>query len=174
LNFEESKHLLRQQMGYLPICINGGGSSNAALGAANKAVLFPFWVPCVCTINKVQVDVSGSGTLNHDLGIYDKNGNRVASIGSTSITPSGLGVVSYNLSVTLRPSLSPYFTAIAADSVNISYKNQDGSTSGNILFRPLGFTSSFPLPATLNLASPSDRTEKPRFIIFSVVGGQGF
>lgn len=137
---------------------------------ANQASLFPFWVPG-------EISVDGMATLitvssgNVDLGIYDKNGTRVVSTGSTASPGTGGQRFSFS-PVTLIPSLSPYWLAFAANNSTIQIVLLANTAGSPSLFRALIFNSSFPLPASLDLNSPSSRSgaKAPNLVIENSLG----
>jgi hypothetical protein len=151
---ENGGHNLRALIPYLPVeeipLESSGGS-----GAINRAHLIPIWVPGIFTCSNILVSITvSSGNL--DLGIYDKNGNRVASTGSTA--SPGTGQRKFALSATLKPSLNPYYLALAVNNTTIAFNFTNHGTPGshaNEWPESFYFASSFPLPATLNLAAPS-------------------
>lgn len=168
---QDGAHITGIQQDFLSPSTQTSAGATKTFGTANRAYLYPFWVPTIVTItNMIYRVVTASG--NMDLGIYDKNGNRVASTGSFAMPASGRRVTV--LSATLYPHLNPYYWAVAGSSATGSLRRLvDENATKAVLFRELFFDTSFPLPSSLTLGSPTGRgADWQTFsMVMSVSGG---
>jgi hypothetical protein len=124
--------------------------SDVIYPAANRAVYIPFVLYRPATAYKMFLFNGAVVSGNIDLGIYDKAGVRLASIGSTvQAGTSNLQEVAFASPVQLGPGY--YFMAMSMDNI-----------TGQVLRRALGNNegqaagqyqqgSAFPLPATATL-----------------------
>ena len=60
-----------------------------AWSSANRGIYMPFIAPHTCAVTAMQF-FCGSGTNNHDLGLYDAAGNKLISRGQTATTGGAL------------------------------------------------------------------------------------
>lgn len=162
--------------GYTPWAIPLGNSSGYAadLAAANAddAYLYPFWNPATFVSSNIRIHFTSVAAGNYDIGIYDNSGNRVKSLGSTAV-PGVAGTQTVAFALTLPPGL--YWLALAISTVTPTMTvNGDDATFA--LFRPMRYGSSFPLPSSLNLASPTERmlTNRNYKIILENANGPAF
>lgn len=129
-----------------------------AWATANKAIFIPYSVGGIVTVKKMFV-VNGTVSGNIDVGIYDRNGVRLVSIGSTA--QAGASVIQeFDIAdTTLGPGL--YYLACAMD-------NNTGQVElvgpGSAQGKSMGIfemTSAFALPATATFASLSGTVRVP-------------
>lgn len=118
----------------------------------NKAFYFPFTiVEKTFTVKRIGVVNGTAVSGNIDAGIYDSQGNRLVSSGSTA--QAGTGVIQW-LDVTdtdLKPAL--YYMALAVDNTTATVSRNVGVNAS--ILRVLGCfveTSAFVLPATATFA----------------------
>jgi len=137
----------------------GVNSTAAGTGTANYANLVSVTVPVPTTVSGIRVSLAAySGTAgNVDVGLYNNSGTRLASSGSVAApTSNTVSTVNFTSSASIQPGI--YWLAIASNQVGKS----DG-TGGPIFKRygldgvggNLAFASSFPLPSSVTLGSPS-------------------
>jgi hypothetical protein len=125
--------------------------ASAAHPEINRATFVPFSVQSPMTVVKMFTLNGSTINGNVDVGIYDANGVRLVSSGSTA--HAGASVIQeFNITDTLLlPGL--YYLAIASDSATATF--EVWSANGAIL-RSLGVvgqqTTGFPLPATATFA----------------------
>lgn len=140
------------------------GPSNPNIGhvltafpTINAARLYAFTVNRFQTVSKIYFRV-GTASGNMDVGVYDDNGTRLTSSGSTAV-PTAAQTVSLTVpAINLSPGIK-YWVAIACDNVTAAF-GQPASASaaplapGSVV--SVAYTSSFPLPASVS--SPSTQT----------------
>ena len=138
-------------LGY-PISLDGNqnGGVNIDVGdiwpTANKAFFYPFTIYSPITISKAFILNASAVSGNVDIGVYDKNGNR---LGSTGQTVNAGTVASQIINLTADTLLSLpgyYYLAIAINNTTARPQNQSQNVN---LCKFLGYkeqTSAFPLP----------------------------
>lgn len=96
----------------------GTGFASAVWPAANRAIYIPFCVEQIVTVYQMAVEVvTQSGNL--DLGLYDQDGRRLVSAGSTAVAVTGLQIIDITDTV-LEPGV--YFMAMCVDNTTASFK----------------------------------------------------
>lgn len=138
----------------------GGAQTNAQSSAvwpsANQALYVPFWTPVPLVIARILVLNGAAVSGNLDVGIYDQDGTRLVSSGSTA--QAGVSdVQEIDITDTL---VGPgrFYAALALDNTtgtNLFF----GSNSANQV-RLLGVllqASAFPLPAVATFATSNAR-----------------
>lgn len=122
-----------------------------AFPAANRAIYLPVEVPELVTVYQIAALLS-TASGNFDAGIYDEEGTRLASVGSTA---AANGVQAYNIADTvLKPGL--YYLAVASD--NTTTKLTGTNAWPALQLQSLGVrqeAAAFPLPATATFANPT-------------------
>lgn len=166
MKFETGGFVPSQNLPYLPVDGVGSFTTGNVLDV-NYAVLNPLWVPAPFTVSNVWFVVNNVAG-NMDVGIYDKNGNRLASTGSFAVP--AVGNRSRALSVTLNPSNNPHYLALGCSTAAALFIVRAVN-----VYKGFGFATSFPLPATLNLSSPTARTSAQFFsIVLENAAGPAF
>lgn len=128
-----------------------GASPSTSLFSANTLYAFPFYVAETTTFTKTQWRISGSGSGNYEIGIYNNaNGaptTLLQDLGSHSVTGTSLNSLS-SLTITLTPGW--YWVAIAFSSASGSGVYNLGTASNVFLLGSLD-----PNSATSGLPSAS-------------------
>lgn len=152
--------------GYGPLSTAGEGSpvgeilSNvgsiftaaSAWGTANTAVFVPMVVGFTTTVFQMGWINGATVAGNVDVGIYDRNANRLVSSGSTAQSGVSSPQVVDIADTTLLPGL--YYFAMVADDATATYTRGGGSSSSPIC-RASGMAmqaTAFPLPSTATFA----------------------
>ncbi len=132
-------------------------NTNNAPTLANQALLYAFTVPSAVRVTKAVIQVN-TASGNVDFGLYDANGTRLSSTGSTALS-GGSQSAALSAAVLLNPG-KVYYAAIACSSVSASladYGSVYPSSTGNFAIA-VRVDSSFPLPSTIALGtSPAQR-----------------
>lgn len=127
-------------------------------GAANKAYYYPFTLYDWATVYQFLLFVGSSSAGNVDIGIFDSQGNKVISTGSTAMSATANTIQEINVTDTV---LAPgeYFIGVSRD-----------TTSGNVMatgvadelalsqFAVYEEASAFPLPTTATMVKCTDNT----------------
>ena len=143
----------------------GMSFGNAAWPSANLAIYTPFMLYDEFVVTRIAFRNSTS-TGNIDLGIYDHNGVRLGSIGSTAIPGSNV-LIGNTLSLILPPGL--YYMAMAHDSTGTVSRYTGSTLQRGIIRGAYQQASAFPLPATATFA-----TQTTSYIPSMVVSSRGF
>lgn len=126
--------------------------SGLAWPAANRAEFVPFRVPYPVTVYKLACGTGTANTGNFDLGIYDANGTRLVSTGSTPKTTAGVERIIDVTDTFLLPGL--YYLAMAVDGT-AAYIQTSGQTWLSKMAGIREMSSAFALPATATFATAS-------------------
>ena len=134
-------------------------NSSSAWTTANRAIFIPFTVEQ--TVTAYQIAVENGATLNGnlDVGIYDLNGNRLVSSGTTA--QAGVSVMqSIDITDTV---LTPgyYFLAMSTDSTTATYIGSATVGGTGEYLRSLGIQeqlTAFVLPNPATFANPAATT----------------
>lgn len=152
---------------------SAGGAMYVAGGAwtgtltwplANLALYLPFVISVPTTIVKMfWLNLGTVGTDHVDVGIYDSQGNRLVSSGST-LTSGASAVQTVDITDTLlEPGL--YYMAMARDATTDNFSGN--SSTGAPAPRAAGVyeqTSAFPLPSAATFAG-STRNQMPNLVL---------
>ncbi len=161
----DSRRILRRQVicpwseNALGIGVKAYNSlGSAAWPTANAALGYPFIVEDIgYTINKAWMESVGNANGVHvDIGVYDENYSKVASLGSTAWTNASL-IQTFTFSQYLKP--GRYFAVIASDSTGMGneiIKNGGGDGLAWRIYGCFKATTSFPLPSTITPATYGD------------------
>lgn len=133
------------------IGVNQSPTTVAALAAANDAYLLSTYVPTMTTVTGIRMNI-GTSAGNIDVGIYDANGNKVVSKGSTACPSGGSQTVSFASPTTLIP--GQYWIAIAADGTSATFARAGTNSPGGCILQ----TSDFPLHSTMTLPGTATTT----------------
>lgn len=126
----------------------------AATGTANRAYLVPIVPAANGPVNKAWWINGGTVSGNLDVGIYDKDGNRVASTGA--VAQSGANAIQ-SAALTVVPTLLagiPYYLAFSSSSATSELFAVDAA--GAQIATACGFVqaaTAHPLPATVTFAA---------------------
>jgi hypothetical protein len=132
-----------------------GGDSAAVWPLANLALFVPITLDEAVTIKCLFVVCLGASG-NVDVGIYDEDGKRLASSGSTAV-PATQQCLSLNIADTLLAA-GRYYLAVACDSTVPGIRHWGPLGAGaNQFFGVREVTASFPLPATVTFADNATR-----------------
>lgn len=129
--------------------------ASSVWGAANRAMFIPFVIQAPFLVDRLFLINGSAVSGNLDLGIYDINGIRMVSSGSTAqASVSAIQFVNV-ADTTLLPGV--YYFAIVLD--NITGTTLNASTVNTARLRAMGvlsMASAFPLPATATFAIAAD------------------
>lgn len=129
-----------------------GGTTSGAWPAANRAIYVPFHVLNNYTVVKLGIRNGTTVTGNVDVGIYDANGTRLISSGSTAQAGTST-VQEFDVTdTTLTPGW--YYLAAAMDGAGHTFRVAPSVGVG--WMRCLGMyqqATAFPLPATATFAA---------------------
>lgn len=146
-------------------------TATSALPAANEALFLPVLVTFPLTVYGLGWGNGATVTGNTDCGIYDSEGARLVSLGSTA--QSGTSVIQTTSITALTLNPGRYYLALAADNNTALYRcNQTLAVS--TVQRASGVaqqTSAFPLPATATFAAC---TTAVAFFVCAFVEGSTF
>jgi hypothetical protein len=141
-----------------PLALGGygiqlGSTGGAAWPAANRAIFYPLRVGRPTRLGRLWVFNGATPSGNFDLGVYDKNGNRLVSTGSTA--QAGVSAMQVLTPGTaLVPAQEYVYLALAFDNA-VALVNRLAPTLVQAL--QMGgcaqMDAAFPLPAVATLAS---------------------
>jgi len=151
------------QFGDFGLVRNAAQGSSAAWTTANDAIYIPFTIVAPITAYLMAVENAATVAGNVDLGIYDINGVRLVSIGSTAMAGAST-IQTFDIADTL---LTPgtYFMAFASNSTTATHIHTGGGTAQWL--RSYGVqqqATAFALPATATMVAPT-RTNVPMLAI---------
>jgi hypothetical protein len=130
-------------------------ATTATALAANTAYLLKFRVRSKTRVKTISVLV-GTASGNADVGIYRSNGTtltRMTSSGATAIAGTGAEQIHALADVWLLPGVD-YYLAYAADNATATiHRTTITAAWGNVQKRAVAIATSYPLPATITLAS---------------------
>lgn len=125
------------------------GTTYAAWPSANLAIYVPIRLPVPVIATIIALSAEGSSG-NIDLGIYDAEGTRIVSAGSTA--HGGFGLNSINITDTLiGPGL--FYLAAALDNATGTTYHMAAGAHEALACGVVQEASAFPLPATATFAS---------------------
>lgn len=138
---------LSDLIGLVPMTTTG-----SAWPVANLALYLPILVRTPVTAFQLGWLNAATVSGNVDAGIYDRNGNRLVSAGSTAMSGSSAIQLVDTADTTLPPDL--YYLAMACDNTTATFAR--ASLSGAAAWRTSGVAqqaSAFPLPSTAAFAA---------------------
>lgn len=121
-------------------------ASGSAWPSANLAIFIPFRVAAPYTVQQIYWQNMATINGNIDVGIYDSEGNKIVSSGSTA--QSGATALQ---SISITPTTlrrGQYYLAMAFDNATATVR---AGSSAATLYRAIGvlsMVSAFPLPST--------------------------
>jgi len=129
---------------------------------ANQINLYAFTVPRTVRVSKGYIDIN-SGSGNVDIGIYDDEGNRLASSGTTAMSAGpGAQAINFTASVLLNPGRK-YYAAIVVDnevaSLHGMLQTGTGNQSAGTLSIATRVNATYPLPSSLTIAGAGSATK---------------
>jgi hypothetical protein len=132
----------------------GGALTSVTSNQANRASYYPIYLPFGCTATRLWWINGATASGNVDIGIYDREGNRLVATGSTA---QGSTNSIQLVDITDQP-LSPgwYYLAIAFGSATATAYGT--ANIGANAAHALGIAqeaSAFPLPSTATFGAPT-------------------
>lgn len=130
------------------------GEGSAAWPAANRAIYVPFVVPAPFVAVKMFVSNGATASGNLDAGIYDDQGNRLVSIGSTAQAGT---TANQSLDITdtlLLPGV--YYMALAMNGTTGTARRTNIALPLVKACGVLSQSTAFALPATATFAAAQD------------------
>ncbi len=125
---------------------------------ANKAYYYPFKLYDWATVYQLMFFVGSASSGNVDIGIYDGQGNRIVSAGSTAMSATANTIQVINVTDTVLPP-GDYFLALARDTTSGNqYATGIADELGLSQFPIYEEASAFPLPATATPVKCTDNT----------------
>ena len=131
-----------------------GLAAGALAGANNTATYVPIWLPCDAVIYELRFRAA-NGTGNYDLGIYDKDFNRIASTGSTAMSASGTKTLSLSNRYVKGGELA-FYAALALSSTSGTILRCNGTVARWRMSGVLQQLTALPLPNPATPISPTD------------------
>jgi hypothetical protein len=131
-----------------------GVSASATWPVANTAIFIPFRVAQPTQIVKIFWQNGGAVSGNIDVGIYDLQGNRLVSLGSTAQT--GISAIQIGDITDTILQTGVYYMAMAMDNVTGTQRRFAPTAP---LTRAMGIynvVSAFPLPSTVTFAGATN------------------
>jgi len=129
------------------------GAATVATWTANRAIYIPFHAEVAHTIKRIAFYTGTTITGNIDVGLYDMDGTRRVSSGSTALVGTSQGQVIDITDESL--SAGRYYMAMAlsaADSMRVLVIGNSAPLAGMLGVKYEN--SAFPLPATATFADP--------------------
>lgn len=142
-------------------------AASAAWPSANRAYLIPFSIDAPFKVARVFAYNGGTASGNFDIGVYDRYGGLITSIGSTA--QSGTSSIQ-QVSIGSPPTLEPGIYCMAISRSNTTATNFRAAAPQNIL-TAAGMRqrdSSVPLPSTFDSFASMATDYLPVFGIASV------
>lgn len=119
--------------------------------AANLAIFIPFRVYQIYTAVKMSW-INGTVSGNIDVGIYDAQGDRLVSLGSTAMSGASAIQTGDITDTTLKPGL--YYMAMAVDNTTATFRRFTSATvAGTAGLGLLQQATAFALPSTATFAA---------------------
>lgn len=132
---------------------NRGTAGSGAWPAANRALYIPMWIPVPCVATALLWPTGGTSSNNIDMGLYDYEGVKLVSIGSTAMNGTINDV--QILDITDTPlSAGWVYVAGAADNTAVTILRH--TLPVTTLIRAYGMVqqaTAFALPATMTAAA---------------------
>jgi len=140
-----------------------GLPSAAAWPVTSLAIYIPFTVVASYTAKRMFYQV-GVSSGNMDLGIYDLDGTKKVTLGSTAVGSGSTIIVADITDTTLDP--GSYYMAVAFDNTTVTVSRFPiGGSWRNAAYGIKEETSAFPLPAT---ATPVDNLTRLYLPLISI------
>lgn len=132
-----------------------GGSHDDfnVIGAANRAIYVPCYVPIAVTLTGIRLRV-GTQNGNICVGLYDSSGTRVATSGSVACPAAGLQTVAFTANYSAAA--GRYYLALSASGNTATF-----STTGSGTAMPASVRyqeTAHPLPASATFAGDASMT----------------
>lgn len=142
------------QLGTLILATNTSGIPATATYTANQARYCPIVIYRSCTAFRFWFRTSGVQTGNYDVGIYDENGTRLVSSGSTALPTTQNAVM---VDITDTPlTAGRYYLAHAISSGTSSQAVGNASIVTLRSYGNVTQASALPLPATMTFGSSGE------------------
>lgn len=120
---------------------------------ANKAFFYPFVLKTPILVKMMFVANGTNASQTRDIGIYDKNGTRIVSAGSTAGSGTSTLQTFDVTDTTIGPGLF-YFAFVSSGTTN-SFLSINCSVVIQQMMGMFEMASAFPLPATATFATPT-------------------
>lgn len=124
---------------------------------ANRAYYVPFIAPYTTTVTAMAF-YCASGTNNHDIGLYDRSGNRLVSRGSTATTAAAVNTWTLGTPQGVQGG-ELYFAAMGCVSATPTFAITSGPSAGGHYMMIQG--TAIALPATATFATSTGVTAAP-------------
>lgn len=121
-------------------------------GNAETAYLVPFWVRSLARFRYMACITGAGATGSIDMGVYDRNGVRLASTGSQ--TPAAPGLSRFALTSTLWLPPGTYYMAMVSSLATTPVQGWSIAVGSQRVIGLRHAFSAFPLPATLTVEQP--------------------
>jgi len=130
-----------------------GSATTVVWPAANLAIFLPFTIGVITTFVKLFYSATASSG-NVDMGIYDDQGNRLVSMGSTAMALTNLTQILDITDTTLLPG-SYYLAMACSTNVTATFRAWvwQGAGSNTAARGQYEMATALPLPATATFAS---------------------
>lgn len=132
--------------------------SSTTWPSANKAFFYPFTLYDFVTVYQLLFWVGAASSGNIDVGIYDSQGNRIISSGSTAMSATVDTIQEINIADTELPP-GNYFLAVAVD--NATGRCYSSSIADELILSEVAvyeMAAAFPLPTSATMVSCTDGT----------------
>lgn len=129
------------------------GFTTTCAPEANRAYFIPFYLPDTFTVTSLIYGNGAAPSGNVDLGIYDEDGVRLVSSGSTA-KPGVGGPRAIDVTDTVLTA-GRYYWGYAQSNTAAVFGWTHSALIVNIMSGALQQASAFPLPATATFAAPS-------------------
>lgn len=128
----------------------GGGQASAAWPSANRAYFVPFVTNQTTTIMQLFIVNGSTASGNFDIGIYDDNGTKIVSSGSTA--QSGTSVIQAVDITDTMIGAGRYYLALSMNGTTGTNQSFSTAAAQNQAMGTFLAASAFALPATVTLA----------------------
>jgi hypothetical protein len=138
--------------GLPPAAINMNAVSGGTWPSANRALFIPWYVQRPVVVTALQVYVTTSAAGNLDLGVYDANGVRLVSTGSTAV--AAVGVQRVAVSPTSIPA-GKHYLAMSCSTTSAQFL-REATQPWTFLTGVQQMAAAVPLPASATFAAPAN------------------
>jgi hypothetical protein len=134
-----------------PIAVSVASVANIAWPAANRAVYVPFVVNAPIVVVKLMIQNGNVASGNFDIGIYDDQGDRLVSSGSTAQSGTAVAQAVDTTDITLLP--GAYYFGVVMDNTTGVIAGLGPAVGICSAAGVLSQSTAFPLPATATFAA---------------------
>lgn len=139
---------------------NATGHASAAYPSANLAIFVPLYIAIPCTVTRMYIYNGATVAGNADIGIYDRDGNKIVSKGATAL--SGTSRLQFFDITDTQLTRGIYYYAMAHDSTSTFRRFALTIAGAALAFGVKQMASAYPLPSTATFADFS-QTALPLF-----------